>query len=133
MITGLNVNIRTTRAGPVIELKGRLDHDTAPDVLTLLPGLALRPGQQLVVDLAQLTFCDSRGISVLVAARNRALAADVIFVLTAVPERVDRIFRITGLEQVFFTCTSAQEADRAWIPPARQPVGPSCNGDEGVT
>ncbi|MFE6130517.1 STAS domain-containing protein [Streptomyces sp. NPDC056437] len=118
MTTGLNVNIRTTPAGPVIELEGHLDHYAAPQVLTLLPGLTLRPGQQLVVDLAHLTFCDSRGLSVFIAARNCAFAADATFVLTAVPGHVTRIFRITGLDQVFTTRTAAQAAEDDRAPPA---------------
>ncbi|MFE7775170.1 hypothetical protein ACFU5O_14950 [Streptomyces sp. NPDC057445] len=41
----------------------------------LRPGLALRPGRQLVIDLARLTFCDTSGITVPIAARNHALGA----------------------------------------------------------
>ncbi|MFD3441123.1 STAS domain-containing protein [Streptomyces sp. NPDC058685] len=118
MTTGLNVNVRTTPAGPVIELEGRLDHDTAPQAFALLPGLALRPRQQLVVDLAHLTFCDSRGVSVFIAARNRALTAYATFVLTAVPEHVNRIFRMTGLARVFTTRTAPQSAADDGSPPA---------------
>lgn len=114
----LTVHARTTPAGPVIELAGALDHHSAPQVRALLPGLALHPGQQLVVDLARLNFCDSTGISVLIAARNQALAADATVILTAVPDRVSRIFRIVGLEEVFSTHPTAQAAEAAWTPPA---------------
>ncbi|MFD3546953.1 STAS domain-containing protein [Streptomyces sp. NPDC058655] len=109
---------RTTPAGPVVELSGDLDHHTAPDVRALLPGIRLRPGQQLVVDLAGLSFCDSAGITVLIAARNHALAAGAQIVLAAVPERVSRIFRIVGLDQVFPTHPTAADAENAWPPPA---------------
>lgn len=119
MNQALTVHTRTTPAGPVIELAGDLDHHTAPEVRALLPGLTLRPGQQIVIDLAQLTFCDSSGITVLIAARNHALAADAAIVLAAVPDRVSRIFRIVGLEQVFPTHSSAQAAEDAWAPPVR--------------
>lgn len=80
MTTDLTLRTRITTAGPVLELAGELDHHTAPEVRDALPGLDLRPGQQLVLDLA---FCDSSGITVLIAARNHALVA--------VPERVARI------------------------------------------
>ncbi|GAA1367405.1 STAS domain-containing protein [Streptomyces beijiangensis] len=114
----LTVRSRTGPAGPVIALAGELDHHTAPQVRALLPGLALRPGQQLVVDLARLTLCDSSGITVLIAARNLALAADATVVLTAVPDRVSRIIRTVGLEQVFHTHPTAQAAEAAWTPPS---------------
>ncbi|MGW8951898.1 STAS domain-containing protein [Streptomyces sp. NPDC055709] len=47
-------------------------------------------GRQLVIDLARLTFFDSRCISVLIAARNHALA-DASVVLAAVPARVTAV------------------------------------------
>ncbi|MER6200446.1 STAS domain-containing protein [Streptomyces sp. NPDC001586] len=114
MTKHLTLHTRTTTAGPVIELAGELDHHTAPDVRDALPQLDLRPGQQLVIDLAAITFCDSSGITVLIAARNHALAADAAIALAAVPERVARIFRIVGLEQVFPTHPTAQAAEDAW-------------------
>jgi anti-sigma B factor antagonist len=114
----LTVHTRTTLAGPVIELAGDLDHYSAPQVRALLHGLALEPGQQLVVDLARLTFCDSSGITVLIAARNHTLAANAALILAAVPDRVSRMFRNIGLERVFPTRLTAQAAEAAWAPPA---------------
>lgn len=38
--------------------------------------------------------------------------------LSAVPERVSRIFRIVGLEQVFSTHLTAKAAETAWTAPA---------------
>ncbi|MET9771355.1 STAS domain-containing protein [Streptomyces sp. NPDC006415] len=118
MTKHLTLNTRTTPAGPVIELTGELDHHTAPEVRDALPALSLRPGQQLVLDLGALTFCDSTGITVLIAARNHTLAAEASIVLVAVPDRVSRIFRIVGLEQVFPTYLTAQDAETAWHTPA---------------
>ncbi|MER5472824.1 STAS domain-containing protein [Streptomyces sp. NPDC002935] len=117
----LAVHTRTTPAGPVIELVGALDHHSAPDVRTLLPRLALSPGQQLVIDLDRLTFCDSTGITLLIAARNHALAADASVVLTAVPDGVIRTFRMVGLEQVFSVQPTSQAAAAAWTQPPPPP------------
>lgn len=95
-----------------------LDHDSAPGILGLLPGPAIEPGQQLVVDLGGLTFCDSTGIPVLIAARNVALAAHSTIALAAVPDRVSRIFSIVGLDQVFPAHATIQAAEVGWTPPA---------------
>ncbi|MFJ6086757.1 STAS domain-containing protein [Streptomyces sp. NPDC092369] len=119
MTEDLALRTRATTAGAVIELTGDLDHHTAPQVRAALAGLGLRPGGQLVLDLEGVTFCDSTGITVLIAARNHALAADATIALAAVPERVTRIFRMVGLEQVFATHPTAQAAEAAWRPPAR--------------
>ncbi|MFE1024579.1 STAS domain-containing protein [Streptomyces sp. NPDC058818] len=116
MTKHLTLRTRTTTAGPVIEIAGDLDYDTADKVRAALPGLGLRPGQQLVLDLAGLSFCDSSGITVLIAARNHALAAGASITLAAVPDRVSRVFRIVGLAQVFPTHPTAAAAEAAWRP-----------------
>jgi anti-sigma B factor antagonist len=54
----------------------------------------------------------------LIAARNHALAADATAVLSAVPVRVNRIFRLTGLDQAFTIHPTAQAAEAAWTAPA---------------
>lgn len=114
MTQHLTLRTRTTAAGPVMELAGELDHRTAPQVRDAFPGLALRPGQQLVIDLEGVTFCDSSGVTVLIAARNHALAADAAIALAALPERIARIFRMVGLDQVFPTHPTARDAEHAW-------------------
>ncbi|MFL0028360.1 STAS domain-containing protein [Streptomyces sp. NBUL23] len=114
MTQHLTLHTRTTATGAVMELAGDLDHHTTPQVRDALPGLALRPGQQLVIDLRAVTFCDSSGITTLIAARNHALAADATIALAAVPERLSRILRIVGLNQVFPTHPTAQDAEHAW-------------------
>ncbi|MFE1228743.1 STAS domain-containing protein [Streptomyces sp. NPDC058745] len=116
MTKQLTLRIRTTATGAVMELAGDLDHHTAPEVRDALPQIDLRRGQQLVLDLGAITFCDSSGITVLIAARNHALAAGAAIALAAVPERVTRIFRIVGLDQVFPSHASAQAAEDAWQP-----------------
>ncbi|PSM42576.1 anti-anti-sigma factor [Streptomyces dioscori] len=118
MTQRLTLRTRTAPAGAVIELAGDLDHHSAPEVRAALPGLDLRPGQQLVLDLGDVTFCDSSGITVLIAARNHALTAGAGIALAAVPDPVSRIFRICGLDQVFPVHPTALAAETAWRPTA---------------
>lgn len=106
-----------TATGPVLELTGELDHHSAPRVREALENLHLRAGEQLVIDLTGVTFCDSSGITALIAARNRALAAHAAIALAAVPERVARIFHIVGLEAVFVTHPTVRAATESWQPP----------------
>lgn len=116
-MTQFDVRTRNTPSGPAVQLVGELDHHSAPQVRDLLPGLVVQEGQQLVVDLAGLTFCDSSGITVLIAARNHALASRATVALAAVPDHVSRIFRIVGLDQVFPVHATARAAEAAWSPP----------------
>ncbi|MFF3613149.1 STAS domain-containing protein [Streptomyces sp. NPDC002580] len=114
----LSVTLRTTPAGPVVELAGELDHNSAPGIRDLVTDLPIEAGRQLVVDLSGLTFCDSSGITFLIAARNHALAAGATIALAGVPDTVTRIFAIIGLDQVFPLHLTAQAAEAAWLPRA---------------
>ncbi|MFI7382192.1 STAS domain-containing protein [Streptomyces sp. NPDC049813] len=116
-MTDLSVTTRILPAGAAIEVSGDLDHHTAPRIRGVLPTLPLGHGQQLLVDLGALTFCDSSGITALIAARNHAMAAGATLALVAVPDRVRRIFTMVGLDRVFPTYPTVQDAEAAWQPP----------------
>ncbi|MFD7985973.1 STAS domain-containing protein [Kitasatospora indigofera] len=62
---------RESSGGPVVEVTGELDYDTAPRVrVALEDALAVAPVPPiLVVDLAGVTFCDSSGLNALLQAR----------------------------------------------------------------
>lgn len=97
----LRITARNVPDGPVLEIVGDLDHATAGQLRELLATLTLRPGQRLVLDLAGMEFCDSSGITALIAAHNRAQAARARVVLVRVPERTSRVLRVVGLDQIF--------------------------------
>ncbi|MFE9169819.1 STAS domain-containing protein [Streptomyces kebangsaanensis] len=100
-MTPLNITHRDTAAGPVLHVTGELDHARATALRQRTERLALRPGQCLTLDLSGLEFCDSTGITALLAARQHALAAHADIVLAAVPPALLRVLTIVGLDQVF--------------------------------
>ncbi|MEV5717151.1 STAS domain-containing protein [Amycolatopsis mediterranei] len=108
--TPFSVTTRTTGAGAVVTVEGELDVATAPRLRAGVAALVLGPGQLLVVDLAGVTFCDSSGISALIAARNVAEAAGAAVGLAAVPARLSRTFGLIGLADFFPTYPSAEDA-----------------------
>ncbi|MFF0000580.1 STAS domain-containing protein [Streptomyces avermitilis] len=97
----LKITTRDASTGPVLEIIGELDHTTATELPNLLTTLRLQPGQRLILDLAGMEFCDSSGISALIAARNLAHAAQADIALAAVPDHILRVLRIVGLDQIF--------------------------------
>lgn len=114
MTTDFTVTTRDTPVGPVLEFAGQLDAATAPDALAEIRELTPRPGQQLIVDLAGVLFCDSSGISALIAARNRALAAGAGIALTAVPGHLARTLELIGLAGLFSSYPTTEDAHNAW-------------------
>ncbi|MCF3960121.1 STAS domain-containing protein [Streptomyces fuscigenes] len=97
----LTITTRDAAPGPVLEITGDLDYMTAPELRTAVAGLSLTAGHLLVLDLAALEFCDSSGISALLAARNVVMEHDCGLALAAVPANTARILSIVGLDQVF--------------------------------
>ncbi len=92
----------TTRHIPdvhIVALHGELDIVSAYDFALALVDVA---GSTVVVDLSDLTFIDSTGISALVMARNR-IRADGLgqLVLTRPGEVVRRTLEIVGLSRWF--------------------------------
>ncbi len=110
--TPFSVTTRTTGAGAVVTVEGELDVATAPRLRAEVAALVLEPGQVLAVDLAGVTFCDSSGISALIAARNVAETAGAAVALVALPARLSRTFGLIGLADFFPTYPSAEDAFR---------------------
>ncbi|WP_370949335.1 STAS domain-containing protein [Amycolatopsis sp. cg5] len=114
MTTDFTCTTLLTAAGPVLGFAGELDADVAPEALEAIGALTLEKGQQLVVDLGELAFCDSSGVAVLIAARNHALAADAGIALAAVPPQLSRTLDLVGLTGFFTMYASTADARAAW-------------------
>lgn len=108
----LKITTRDAETGPVLEIFGELDYANVTDLHRLLDGLTLRPGQRLVVDMSGLEFCDSSGITALLAARSHAEAVQADVALAAVPANTLRVLRIVGLDQIFAIHPDRESATR---------------------
>jgi anti-anti-sigma factor len=114
MTGALIVTTHDTPAGPVLTFAGALDATTAPDALAAIQALTPQPGQLLVADLTELQFCDSSGISALIAAHKLADAADAAIALATVPEHLARTLGLIGLGTLFTSYPTTQAAHEAW-------------------
>ncbi|MCQ9129754.1 STAS domain-containing protein [Streptomyces hilarionis] len=108
----LRITARDAVTGPVLEIIGELAYPHAAELTDRLLTTTLRPGQRLVLDLAGMDFCDSSGISALIAARNLAHAARADVALAAVPAHTLRILRVVGLDQIFAVHPDSDAATR---------------------
>ncbi|WP_329030571.1 MULTISPECIES: STAS domain-containing protein [unclassified Streptomyces] len=97
----LRITPDETPAGPALHVVGELDYASSAALSLRAETLHLRPGQRLVINLAGVEFCDSTGITALLAARRHAQGAGAAMVLEAVPTHLLRIFTLAGLDQVF--------------------------------
>jgi anti-sigma B factor antagonist len=92
----------TTAGGCVVTVRGDVDATTAPDLRSCLLGALHRPDvTDLEVDLSSVTFLDSAGLTVLVAAHQAAQRAGrVLRVRCGTGRAVARPLAITGLSTV---------------------------------
>ncbi|MFE1753152.1 STAS domain-containing protein [Streptomyces anandii] len=109
----LKITARDATTGPVVEIIGELDYASATQLREQLAALSLQPGRRLVLDLGGMEFCDSSGITALLAARTQALAAQAEVALAAVPGNTMRVLRIVGLDQIFALYPDSDTATRA--------------------
>jgi anti-sigma B factor antagonist len=94
---------------PVVAAPEEIDITNAAGLRTALESAAHGPGT-FVVDLTRTQFCDTSGLHALVGAQRRALAAGGGMLLVTPGAGVLRIFAITGLDQVFPSYASLEEA-----------------------
>lgn len=107
----LTISQRDTATGPVLHVAGDLDFEHAPDLRRHLDRLSLREHQCLVLDLSDLEFCDSSGITALLAARRHAQGAGADIVLVSVPANTLRVLALVGLDQVFTIRSAGADTD----------------------
>lgn len=98
----------------VIHVTGEVDLATAPTLDEALNDLE-NEGRPLIVDLSDVSFLDSSGLSVLVKARQRLEKPDGANGLRLVVTRpvIRRVFEVTGLAEVFVLCATVDEATQA--------------------
>jgi anti-anti-sigma factor len=85
--------VSESEQGTVIAVAGDVDIATAPE---LRDALVAAPGD-VTVDLADVSFMDSSGLSALIAGRKHAIAVGHRFVVRHEPELVERAMRVTGV------------------------------------
>ena len=88
------------RPGGLIYLSGELDMASAPRLRTALERLLDAGAERVVLDVADLSFCDSAGLSVFVWAHQN-FPSDEGLILQNPTERMRLLLRATQLEREF--------------------------------
>ncbi len=93
----LRIETRTDAERAVLELHGELDLSEAPVLAAELRELEHRGVAAIVLDLDDVSFLDSAGLRVILAARERARVAGGELALTAGTPQVRRLFEVAGV------------------------------------
>jgi anti-sigma B factor antagonist len=94
----------------LIELAGQVDLYSAPEFKQRTAEVIEQGKSRLIVDLTQVTFMDSTGLSVLVGALKRLRLMGGALAIVATDEGTLRLFEMTGLDASFPISESRDEA-----------------------
>jgi anti-sigma B factor antagonist len=83
----------------VLRICGELDIQTRESIEPAVIA-ALASAESVIVDLERLTFCDSHGVAMFIAAHEKAATNGTAFAIRQLPPAVRRLFVITGLDTV---------------------------------
>ena len=98
--TGFLVRVEELEGTVIVFLRGELDLSTAPALRSALMTAMAGGATAIVLDAAELTFCDSTGISVFLAACRRAEKRRLGFCLRHPGPTVLKTLRLTGMDRV---------------------------------
>ena len=97
--TAPGLALSTPAAGgiTIAGLSGELDIACAPALRERLLGMLRPSASRLVVDLSKVSYCDARGLAVLIGTGRRARLLGGFLRLAVVSPQVDQGLHITGL------------------------------------
>lgn len=99
MTKAFHLDVRHTGAGhALIAISGELDPVTAPLLRERGMSLLAEDFPHLLLDMSEVDFCDSSGLSVVIALWNQAQAGGGSLALAAVPDRLSRLLRMTAMD-----------------------------------
>jgi anti-sigma B factor antagonist len=108
---GLGLSTReVSGARAVLAVEGRLNATTAPEARARIQELVGQGRAEIVVDLSQVGFLDSSGLSALVSGLKAARERGGTLKLAGLSEQVGRIFKLTMLDRVFELYPSVEAA-----------------------
>jgi anti-anti-sigma factor len=94
----------------VVTVRGNLDIDSAAVLTATLDQVLDRPEPRVVVDLSEVEFCDSMGLSAFVVGNNRAVANGGWVRLAGPGEFLRELFETLGLTRWLDIYASVPEA-----------------------
>lgn len=93
------VEVRTENGAPLLSVRGELDLATSPALEEQLEQVAATAPPLIIIDLRELDFMDSTGLSVLIRAHQRAQIARQELVIVNGSRQVRRLLSLTGVAE----------------------------------
>ena len=117
MADALTIEVRSERGHAIVTLAGEIDISTVTRLRQRLFEQAAS-SRHMVIDLDQVSFINSVGISALVGAANQAAAHGTGLRVVCARPKILKLFRLTGLDR---RLPPASTLDEALAAPGPQP------------
>jgi anti-sigma B factor antagonist len=109
----LGVTSRLSRNAIIVRLEGELDVNAVPVLQEHLQRIwELPPKPFLILDLGEVSFCDSMGMNELISVMQRCEARGTRLLLGGVQGVMARVLSITGLRHAFEVFARLEDALR---------------------
>jgi anti-sigma B factor antagonist len=105
----LQIDLRQDSDRIVVTLEGELDMANAPLLQNAIESAELTAAKTVVLDLQGLTFLDSTGLRIILAARELCWRRGQEFAVTPGSQQVQRLLSVTGVGEHLRTISSADE------------------------
>jgi anti-sigma B factor antagonist len=103
------LEVRNEGRATVIAVRGELDLASSPALQEELDRVAASDAQMLIIDLRELDFMDSTGLSVLVRAHQRIEEQGRQLAMVRGPQQVQRLLSLTGVADRLTLVDSPEE------------------------
>lgn len=103
------VDVRRQASATIVAVRGELDLASGPELETQLEKISGPETQLVIVDLRQLDFMDSTGLSILVRAHQRLSDEGCEIALVKGSQQVQRLLDLTGVADRLRLVDSADE------------------------
>jgi anti-sigma B factor antagonist len=97
----------------VVAARGEIDIYTGPALRDVLKDALASGSGEVVIDMADVSFIDSSGLSVIIGAHKRAEDSGIDLVLRNPTARVVRLLELTGLNRVLTVVSAPLSEDGA--------------------
>lgn len=109
-MSALSIVTDNTQAASVMNVKGRVDSETAPELDSALSNLLADGRNKIVLNLQGVDFLSSAGLRAMVKALKEAQGSGGDVRLASVSEPIEVILRTVGMMQMFKMFSTTEEA-----------------------
>lgn len=99
----MNLEINQVNKGAnqvIVYLSGEVDAYTAPNLREKILPLTEQAGAEVIIDLSGVNYIDSTGLGIFIGALKSTHTHNSKIKLKGLSSRVERLFKITGLDEV---------------------------------